>query len=169
MAEVNKGSKPAAIIYLREAITMAQIIGLHNESTYKLKPVAEAHRMRKIYFMLMVTERFMCIDDLIPVVLENSIKEFSLDDEQYSVLIDGFKELVKVFSIPLKAIFDRFIQMNDSISMPPETAGLLNKIQLELESICISPVAPDIQKANIIVSKYWMKALTWKITRKTTY
>lgn len=56
--------------------------------------------------------------------------------------------------------------MNDSISMPPETAGLLNKIQLELESICISPVAPDIQKANIIVSKYWMKALTWKITRK---
>ena len=46
--------------------------------------------------MLMVTERFMCIDDLIPVVLENSIKEFSLDDEQYSVLIDGFKELVKV-------------------------------------------------------------------------
>ena len=44
--------------------------------------------------------------------------------------------------------------------MPPETAGLLNKIQLELESICISPVAPDIQKANIIVSKYWMKALT---------
>ena len=166
---MNKGSKPAAIIYLREAITMAQIIGLHNESTYKLKPVAEAHRMRKIYFMLMVTERFMCIDDLIPVVLENSIKEFSLDDEQYSVLIDGFKELVKVFSIPLKAIFDRFIQMNDSISMPPETAGLLNKIQLELESICISPVAPDIQKANIIVSKYWMKALTWKITRKTTY
>lgn len=89
-----------------------------------------------------------------------------MDDEQYSVLIDGFKELVKVFSIPLKAIFDRFIQMNDSISMPPETAGLLNKIQLELESICISPVAPDIQKANIIVSKYWMKALTWKITRK---
>lgn len=166
VAEVNKGSKPAAIIYLREAITMAQIIGLHNESTYKLKPVAEAHRMKKIYFMLMVTERFMCIDDLIPVVLENSIKEFSLDDEQYSVLIDGFKELVKVFSIPLKAIFDRFIQMNDSISMPPETAGLLNKIQLELESICISPVAPDIQKANIIVSKYWMKALTWKITRK---
>ena len=98
--------------------------------------------------MLMVTERFMCIDDLIPVVLENSIKEFSLDDEQYSVLIDGFKELVKVFSIPLKAIFDRFIQMNDSISMPPETAGLLNKIQLELESICISPVAPDIQKGK---------------------
>lgn len=165
VAEVNKGNKPAAILYLREAITMAQIIGLHIESTYQLKSVADAHRMRKIYFMLMVTERFMCIDDLMPVVLENSIEEFTLDDEQYSVLIDGFKELVKVFSIPLKAIFDRFIQMNDSKYMHPETAGLLQKIQLELESICISPVAPGIQRANILVSKYWMKALTWKITR----
>lgn len=49
--------------------------------------------------------------------------------------------------------------------MPPEAAVLLNKIQMELDSIRISPIAPDIQKANIMVSKYWMKALTWKITR----
>ncbi|EMG45290.1 putative sucrose utilization protein SUC1, partial [Candida maltosa Xu316] len=98
---------------------MAQVIGLHNEATYQSKPIAEAHRMRKVYFMLMVTERFVCIDDLIPVVLENSVKEFSLDDEEYSVLIEGFKQLVRVFAIPSKAIFDMFIQLNDASSMPP--------------------------------------------------
>ena len=165
VAEVNKGSKAAGVLYLREAITMAQVIGLHNESTYQSKSIAEAHRMRKIYFLLLVTERFMCLDDSIPVVLENSIKEFSLNDEEYSVLIEGFKQLVRVFAIPLKSIFDNFIHLNDSKSMPPEAAGLLNKIQIELDSIRISPIAPDIQKANIMVSKYWMKALTWKITR----
>ncbi|KAL6449786.1 SUC1 Probable sucrose utilization protein SUC1 [Candida maltosa Xu316] len=165
VAEVNKGSKAAGVIYLREAITMAQVIGLHNEATYQSKPIAEAHRMRKVYFMLMVTERFVCIDDLIPVVLENSVKEFSLDDEEYSVLIEGFKQLVRVFAIPSKAIFDMFIQLNDASSMPPGASALLNRIQLELDSIGISCLAPDIQKANIMVSKYWMKALTWKITR----
>lgn len=95
VAEVNKGSKAAGVLYLREAITMAQVIGLHKESTYQSKSIAEAHRMRKIYFLLLVTERFMCLDDSIPVVLDNSIREFTLNDEEYSVLIEGFKQLVQ--------------------------------------------------------------------------
>ncbi|KAK6464924.1 hypothetical protein DFJ63DRAFT_283861 [Scheffersomyces coipomensis] len=167
-----KGSTKSAISYLREAISTAQILGLQNSSTYINKSTAEIHRLRKIYYLLLVTERFICIEDHMPVILEPSIPFPSLNDEEYSTLLTGFTELVKIFAIPDKNFFDKFLllQMNenndiDMIKILPTRNWIIN-IQHQLNSIPILQETLDIQKLNILISKYWMKALTWNICKK---
>lgn len=46
-----------SLLYLREAITLAQIMGLHRESTYTAFPSLEQDLRRRIIWLLFVTER----------------------------------------------------------------------------------------------------------------
>ncbi|KAI5957052.1 hypothetical protein CANMA_004466 [Candida margitis] len=154
----NAGASPTGICYLREAITLAQIMGLDRTDTYSRSP-AETHRMRKIYYLLVVTERFVCLEQSVPVILEPSVPLPSLDDEEYSILIGGFRELVKIFAIPNKSIFDQFRAIKNN----PHSFRLISTIQNQLQQITILEAAPDIQKANILLSKYWMMILTWDV------
>lgn len=160
IALANAGAGPTltALCYLREAITLAQILGLDRADTYSRSP-AETHRMRKIYYLLVVTERFVCLEQSMPVILEPTVPFPSLDDEEYSILIGGFRELVKIFAIPNKSIFDQFRAIkNDAHSF-----RLISTVQNQLQQITILDAAPDIQKANILLSKYWMMTLTWDV------
>ncbi|ODV78864.1 uncharacterized protein CANTADRAFT_26001 [Suhomyces tanzawaensis NRRL Y-17324] len=179
-----KGCLASAIMYLREAITMAQVLGMHSEGMYHRKLPAETHRLRKIYFLLLVTERFMSIEDDLPIILEPSIPYPLLEDEEYPCLLTGFTQLVRVFSIPDKSFFDRIIAMkvgaadtaSGGTSAPLLTGGAptpgwcsanwIISVQHQLSYIKILTEIPDVQKLNILLSKYWMKSLTWDITKK---
>lgn len=158
IALANAEAGPTAICYLREAITLAQIMGLDRADTYSSSP-AETHRMRKIYYLLVVTERFVCLELSLPVILEPSVPFPSLGDEEYSILIGGFRELVKIFAIPNKSIFDQF----KAIKYDAHSLRLVSAVQNQLQQITILDAAPDIQKANILLSKYWMMTLTWDV------
>jgi hypothetical protein len=46
-----------SLLYLREAITLAQIMGLHRESTYAALSASEQEIRRRIIWLLFVTER----------------------------------------------------------------------------------------------------------------
>ncbi len=48
----------ASLLYLREAITLAQIMGLHRESTYATLSPSEQEIRRRILWLLFVTERY---------------------------------------------------------------------------------------------------------------
>ncbi|KAG7194556.1 uncharacterized protein KQ657_004771 [Scheffersomyces spartinae] len=168
-----------SMVYLREAITMAQIMGLHNPETYDDLPTAEGHRLRKIYYMLLVTERFMCISDNLPVILDVAIPYPELEDEEYSALLRGFSELVKVFAIPDKRFFDKMItskslansSMSSIISAASSDGGpsgpnWIQRVQDQLTNILVTSQTPEIQKLNILLSKYWMMCLAWHVTRR---
>ena len=47
-----------SLLYLREAITLAQIMGLHRESTYTSLAASEQEIRRRIIWLLFVTERY---------------------------------------------------------------------------------------------------------------
>jgi hypothetical protein len=48
----------SSLLYLREAITLAQIMGLHRESTYATLSPSEQEMRRRIVWLLFVTERY---------------------------------------------------------------------------------------------------------------
>lgn len=176
----NKGGTNASILYLREAISMAQILKLHDKATLLSKPSAEAHRLKKIYYLLLVTERFMCIEDKIPVILDASIPLPSLEDEEYPGLLTGFTELIKIFAIPDRSFFDNisnlsdselscFKILNDFLNNDDKDSSLYSmnwiiNVQKKLMNIKIINPTSDIQKANILLSKHWMRSLTWHIS-----
>lgn len=171
-----KGGVSASILYLREAISISQILGYHDTITYTHKTPAEVHHCRKIYYMLLVTERFMCIEDKLPVVLDAAVPYPSLGDEEYAGLLSGFTELVKIFAIPDRRFFDKFIEL----SSRSDTAGSVHlfdtrsqstlrrwieNVQTQLERIDIVASIPDLSKLNLLLSQHWMRSLAWHISR----
>lgn len=48
----------AAWAYLRQAMTLAHIMGMHDEDTYKTGDVAETSRKRRLFWLLFITERY---------------------------------------------------------------------------------------------------------------
>lgn len=165
----NKGKTLQAIIYLREAITIAQILGFHEEASYVGKTRAEIHRWRKIYYTLLVTERFMCFEDGMPVVLEPCIAFPNLDDEEYPSLLVGFTELIRVFSVPSKEFFAEIAlkgakntKVEGTIAEKKER---IFSVQEKLWNITlgIRKIANS-QKLDVLLSRSWIRALAWHIT-----
>ncbi|KAK6455343.1 putative sucrose utilization protein SUC1 [Scheffersomyces xylosifermentans] len=173
-----KGGTAAAIMHLREAISIGQILRLHDPEAYLSKPPAEVHRLRKIFYLLLVTERFMCIEDSVPVILDSSIPYPSLEDEEYSGLLTGFTELVKIFSIPDRLFFEKmsiasrnennrenYEALQSFFHMPSSSLseGWVIDVENRIKSISISHPTSDIEKVNILLSKHWMRSLIWHI------
>ncbi|EGW35821.1 uncharacterized protein SPAPADRAFT_59026 [Spathaspora passalidarum NRRL Y-27907] len=174
----TSGGTKAAMLYLREAISMAQIMGLHDTATYNNKTAGEIHRLRKLYYMLMITERYMSIEDGLPVILDACIPFPSLEDEEYPDLLTGFTELLKLFSVPDKSFFDKMVQIRKmssnmeflsnffhESSTPPSQRWLVD-VDKRLDNIKVLNFISDIQKVNILLSKHWMKSLNWHIAYK---
>lgn len=161
VASAGESGTATSACFLREAITLAQVMGLDRKETYETcDTAANNHRFKKIYYLLVVTERFLSLEQALPVLLEPSIPLPSLENEEYPLLLYGFRELVKIFAIPGKSIFDRVRSVKNDAS----SRALICKIQSQLQQINILNDAPDIQKANIVLSKYWMMAWTWNVS-----
>lgn len=165
----NKGRTLQAIIYLREAITIAQLLGFHEEISYEGKTRAEIHRWRKIYYTLLITERFMCFEDGMPVVLEPCIAFPNLDDEEYPSLLVGFTELIRVFSVPTKEFFAEIgLKSNKQAHGEAPTTEKKERILLVQQKLWnitlgIKKIANS-QKLDVLLSRSWLRALAWHLT-----
>lgn len=172
----KEGRTNQAIIYLREAISVSQLLGFHDSASYNSKSAAEKHRWQKIFYTLLVTERYVCFEDAMPVILEPSIAFPLLHNEEYPSLLVGFIELVKVFSVPHKHFFEEvhlngdrqkinafrdYLQKHDNTNRIKHILDVQSQLDLPLD---LTTRASDSQKLNIFLSRSWIQAIAWHIT-----
>lgn len=165
----QKGKITQAKMYLREAITMAQILGLHEKSHYTSKSRAEVHRKRKIYYTLLVTERYVCFEEGLPVILDPCIEFPEVADEEHPQLFVGFYELIQIFSVPSKEFFFEMNQYrHENISEEKPLAEKRQWILAVQERLGMPrQLLKDVStphKLNIILSKAWIRAIACHIT-----
>lgn len=170
-----KGKTGQAIMYLREAITACQLLGLHEPTTYVNKSSAEVHRYKKIFYMLIVTERFMCFEDGLPVILDPVIEIPSLQNEEYPSLLVGFTELVRIFAVPSKGFFGQLNQNRGNLDLvafrhttqdkaiEEKKLWVMNVHRKLNEPLSDAIQVSDSQKLNIVLSKAWIQAIAWHI------
>ncbi|OBA22269.1 hypothetical protein METBIDRAFT_31195 [Metschnikowia bicuspidata var. bicuspidata NRRL YB-4993] len=163
-----KGRLSQGKLYLREAISIAQVLELHDKNHYVGMSRADIHLRRKIYYILLVTERSVCFEEGLPVILDPTIEFPELFDDEYPDLLVGFTELLKVFSAPRKEFF---FEMNQNKQR--EEGSLWEKRQWILEvqeRLDLSRQLPrnvtNPQKLNIILSRAWIRAIACHITWK---
>jgi hypothetical protein len=155
-----------ATFYIREAITFAQMFGMHLEDTYSRHSVRDQRVMRKLYFLLFMTERYLCIQQGLPIVLE-SIPLPDTDDEENPDAVTGFLNLVTLFSTPGRDFFGRWTSQNPNASMSRDQLLL---IQHALQRPLDNPAyINDIQMVDIVVSQHWIRSLAWKLSVLSGY
>ncbi|EFQ35231.1 fungal specific transcription factor domain-containing protein [Colletotrichum graminicola] len=166
-----------SLLYLREAITIAQIMGLHKESSYMALPLPEQQMKRRILWLLFVTERGVAMLHKLPVVLKSNIRFPSLDGsgvgEDEGHVLPAFKKLANLFWIfDQSGAFDILQNSDDEDAMWSMADGLqtasracLDVVQRKLQEIPLdSDASNDVQRADIVVTRQWMQAVLWKVT-----
>lgn len=155
-----------AAFYIREAITFAHMLGMHMEETYSRYCIKDQRIMRKLYFLLFMTERYLCIQQGLPIVLD-SIPLPEADDEENPDAVTGFLNLVTLFSTPGRDFFGRWTSQNSNVSMSRDQLLL---IQHALQRPLDTPAyINDIQMVDIVVSQHWIRSLAWKLSVLSGY
>jgi hypothetical protein len=155
-----------AFFYIREAITFAQLFGMHIENTYSRYHIMDQQIMRKLYFLLFMTERYLCVNDGHPTVLE-SISLPITENEDVPEVVSGFLNLVTLFSTPGTDFFSKWTSHSSNISINRERLLLIqHALQRPLENLNCSN---DIQSVDIVVSQHWIRSLAWKLSIQLGY
>ncbi|KFZ01241.1 hypothetical protein V501_01119 [Pseudogymnoascus sp. VKM F-4519 (FW-2642)] len=153
-----KERRNTATILLRESITFAQLLKLDREESYaQLEPAEQLHR-RKIFWLLFVTERGHALQHDVPVSLHNSIEMPKAED-------DGFFKLAHLFL----DVDEILIGAHDrrGAASRAYTKELLANLQQQLSRIEEDPpYSNEVQKADICVTRQWLRVLVWQISMK---
>ncbi|POS74901.1 fungal specific transcription factor [Diaporthe helianthi] len=156
-----------SLMFLREAVTVAQIMGLHRKASYVLLAPDEQQMRRRILWLLFVTERGVAMLHKLPIVLKWQASFPPLVDRM-NVEIDeahilpAFKKLVDLFWLfDQSGAFDLLTQADDEAEAFQE--GRLDYLQHRLQEISSDDDdSNDVQRADICVTKCWMQAVVWR-------
>ncbi|KAM0477316.1 hypothetical protein ACHAP7_006440 [Fusarium lateritium] len=159
-----------SLVYLREAITQAQILRLDRESTYASLSEADQHVSRRILWLLFVTERGVALLHKLPIVLKPNIlfPWFGGVDDRAEVL-PAFLKLVHLFWVfDQSGIFEllhNFDADSDIPSMASVAQSCLELLQQKLlDSADNDDWGPinEVQRADMFVTRQWMRAVLWR-------
>lgn len=152
-----------AWFHLREATTLAHLIGMNKEDTYLQYDSVEASRRRRLYWLLFVTERAYALQRHRPLTLQATINQPTLGDDPADPLahhLNGFILLVNLF----RPFDDAFVALwnkgrNDC------SASYLSALQKQLNEV-LPPYlnVADTQLADLRTNQQWLKTMTWQLS-----
>ncbi|KAL4951948.1 fungal-specific transcription factor domain-containing protein [Aspergillus filifer] len=158
-----------SVLYLREAITLAQMMYLHREASYSRLEPEEQQLRRRVLWLLFVTERGVCILHKLPVVLktDTSMPRNEADDE--SQVLPAFLKLLALFKFfEQSRMFDIVEDYHLGLDSPMSSAAAIDPTFDEIlqdrfrDSSGALDQVSDVQRADIVVTRHWMRILTWK-------
>ena len=144
-----------------EAVSLITVAGLHREEAYVALPFEEQQLRRKLYYLLLMTERYYAIYLHCATSLDATISPPQLEfvsDPRLS--LDSFLEMIRIFTIPGKCFFDALAANSASTSCTEES---LKKIWKELHTTP-SEIEPwSNGYIDISFSRHWIRILAWKL------
>lgn len=174
---------PESLLYLREAVTLAQILGLHEETSYHpWLSDEDVHLRRTVFWLLFITERFvyplyplytlkMCTDPLrgicvlhrLPVVLQPSVMLPQIHATLPHVT-PAFLKLVELVSMIDRAGFYILAQRQHLNWQDSQTRKGLIDLNMELKRLTPSlDGSTAAQRADIHATIYWIRSAIYHL------
>ncbi|KAA8644919.1 Zn(II)2Cys6 transcription factor [Aspergillus tanneri] len=165
--QIECGSE--SLLYLREAISLAQMMSLHRANSYTGLPQAEQQMRCRVLWLLFVTERGVCILHKLPVVLKTNVSTPELDAGGEPLVLPAFLKLLNLFRLfEQSKMFD--IIESDQLEMPsiPGRGNVLDRKLFDVlhnklrDGLTLEHIS-DVQKADLCVTRHWMRVILWRI------
>ena len=144
-----------------EAIGLIKIAGFHREETYEFLPFGEQQLIRKVYYLLLMTERYYAVYIKCVTSLDTTISPPQpeiVTDSRLS--LDSFLEVIKVFTVPGKYFYDALATNSVNGSY---TEDSLKRIWNELHTTSLDIEPWSYGYVDISFSRHWIRALAWKL------
>ncbi|KAL9019995.1 MAG: hypothetical protein Q9185_002734 [Variospora sp. 1 TL-2023] len=148
-----------AWFHLREATTLAQTIGMQDEKTYASMEFTESVGMRRLFWLLFVTERAYALQKHRPLTLHATIK-LPPAAEDSSKSIAGFLYMVKLY----RPFDDTFIGLWNKSRTDCSTlwlAHLQKQLTQELPAVLD---CTETQAADLRTSQHWLRTIVWQLS-----
>lgn len=156
-----------SLLYLRQAITISQVMRLERESSYSELSEGEQQMRRRIVWLLFVTERGVAMLHKLPVIIKPAIVFPTPTGDDQAHVLPAFLKLVNLFWVFDQSGIFEILQNSDSdlSSMTSTARGRLGLLQNHLqENVDDCESSNDVQKADIFVTRQWMRAVLWRAT-----
>lgn len=150
-----------AWFHLREATTLAEIMGMHEESSYKACDVVESSRRRRLYWLLFVTERAYALQQHRPLTLHATIGLPTLEeDPAETVELNGFIHLVHLF----KPFDDTFVGLWNKARTGCTTEWLALLQQQLSDALPVYLQSTESQAVDLRCSQQWLRTMVWQLS-----
>lgn len=141
-------------LYLRDCMTMVQVMGLDRQETYdRMKNAAEIDRLRLLYFCLYITERGASMLTKFPLTLKRTVP---YPEYQPGTPQDSMLRLARLFSL----VDDYIIMKGDSQMTEVFAESLYNKIEAAKE--LAKDIESEVHRVDFLISTEWLRLLIWK-------
>ncbi|KAI4099853.1 MAG: hypothetical protein LQ339_005768 [Xanthoria mediterranea] len=148
-----------AWFHLREATTLAQIIGMQEEKTYTTGPYLAMMIMRRLFWLLFVTERAYALQKHRPLTLHVTINLPSAAEDP-SKPIAGFIHLVNLY----RPFDDTFVGLWNKSRTDCSTLWLAH-LQTELSQALPAVLdGTETQAADLRTSQHWLRTIVWQLS-----
>lgn len=158
----------ASFFYLRDAATHAELFRIEDQRDVSPISVHVRVQRQRLYWLVYVQERFVCISDYRQATLL-PLKQLPENDSNISIGVqEGFNQIIRLF----KLIDADFVQNWLGIHEGQLTAEWIEKKQTELDEQIENPgdtaVLTSMQKADLVVTKQWLKTVIWRLAMANT-
>ncbi|KAH7117200.1 hypothetical protein B0J13DRAFT_570872 [Dactylonectria estremocensis] len=150
-----------SFLYLREAISLAQLMDLHDETSYEHIPADQARLRKRIFWLLFITERGNSVFHHLPVLLAPTLQPLLNDTIPEARLFEPLETVAQIFT----AIDRSGLCRSTSSSNQAALQGLpqLNAFDSTLRRVfSVLGNTDDTHKADIFVTVCWARILLWK-------
>lgn len=145
--------------YLREASTLAQVMKLHEESSYYVGDAEENLYKRRTFWLILLTERAYAMERHRTLSVHPTIELPAVDDSECEV-VSGFIHLTKLFC----CIDDDFMALWNKTKREcsPEW---ISQLQRRLREVLPATLhATEHQVADIRITQQWLKIMVWQLS-----
>lgn len=146
--------------YLREATTHAQLLGMHDEETYKTGDFIETSRRRRLYWLLFIQERAYALHKHRPITLDATIEIPTQDEDPTErIQISGFIHLINLYK-PFDHTFMGLWNKVRTGCLPSWLAQMQNQLSDALPGYLESTEA---QAVDLRTSQQWLRTMVWQL------
>jgi hypothetical protein len=150
--------------YLREAVTLAQMLALNDETAYNRGTAVDNMYKRRTFWLLLLTERAYALERHKPLSLHPTIELPIAEGPEREVTM-GFLYLIKLF----RCLDDDFMGLWNKVKTGCSTAWL-SALQQQLHDV----LPPDLQTtqsqaADIKITQHWLRIMVWQLCIANNY
>ncbi|EEA19646.1 conserved hypothetical protein [Talaromyces marneffei ATCC 18224] len=145
--------------YLNQSICFAYMLKLNVESTYTTLNQHEADMLRRIYWLLFITERAYALQTGRPVMLRATIQKPAVFRSESPMMMYGFSNLVLLFEKILPDFYDWNL---GDLGEPCDLSSLANIYKSVAFASPLLDEVSETSRVDFVLTQQWLQTRLWQ-------
>ncbi|KUL84120.1 hypothetical protein ZTR_07460 [Talaromyces verruculosus] len=145
--------------YLNQSICFAYMLKLNIESTYTALGQHEADMLRRIYWLLFITERAYALQTCRPVMLRSTIRKPSVFQSESPMMMYGFNNLILLFEKIIPDFYDWNI---GDLGEPCNLSSFANIYKSVAFASPLLDEVSETSRVDFVLTQQWLQTRLWR-------